>query len=109
MLHKNNVETFFSKAADSENDQPNDNGPNASLKSCCNEQKGIWDEKHPAEAERFTPQHMNRTLTLSRDGFPEKASLIIKKLKKTRLCPLQPQTADPNLGGLALTASLQTA
>ena len=57
LLHNNHVETFFLKAADSENDQPNDNGPNALLKGCYNEQKGLWDEKYPAE--KFTPPYMN--------------------------------------------------
>jgi hypothetical protein len=45
MMHDLSIEAFFLKAGDSENDQPNYNGPNASVKGCYNENKTEWDER----------------------------------------------------------------
>ena len=44
MMKYSHVHAMFLKADDSENDQPNYNGPNAYFKSYYNNQKEIWDE-----------------------------------------------------------------
>ena len=61
-LHRNGVESFFLQSQNSENDQPNDNGPNACLKSCYNEEKYKWDEKFGSF--QYTIPHFNGVITL---------------------------------------------
>eukprot|EP00545_Synedropsis_sp_CCMP1620_P002775 CAMPEP_0119009844 /NCGR_PEP_ID=MMETSP1176-20130426/4633_1 /TAXON_ID=265551 /ORGANISM="Synedropsis recta cf, Strain CCMP1620" /LENGTH=491 /DNA_ID=CAMNT_0006962423 /DNA_START=277 /DNA_END=1750 /DNA_ORIENTATION=+ len=39
LMDTKHVQSFFLKSGDSENDQPNDNGPNACVKSCYNDAK----------------------------------------------------------------------
>ena len=44
VLHENYVEAFFLMSGNSENNQLNGNGPNASLKGCYDEEKNKGDE-----------------------------------------------------------------
>jgi len=79
LMHTNDIYLYFLKARDSENDQPNDNGPNACL-------KGIktWN--------KFT----------CRAG-----STIFKAFTKCRLHPLLPPVDGPKTATGACTAAMQ--
>ena len=57
MIVECNVHSFFLKAVDYTKDQPNDNGPNACLKECYNEELSEWIEKFGTK--KYTPAHMN--------------------------------------------------
>ena len=100
------VQPFVLKAGNSENDQPNDNGSNAKLKSCYNERKSKWTRKflsHP-----FSPAHMNTVIVAAWSDFLlDSAGIIRRSFFKTKLCPLQPPSADNKYLGNACVASLQ--
>ena len=94
------------KSGDSENDQPNDNGPNACMKGIYNETKELWSEKFGTTS--FTPGFMNQVIVCTWGLYKLKAApIIVNAFKKTRIYPLQPPSKDPNLAGGALTASMQ--
>ena len=100
------VQPFVLKAGNSENDQPNDNGSNAKLKSCYNDRKSKWTRKflsHP-----FSPAHMNTVIVAAWSDFLlDSAGIIRRSFFKTKLCPLQPPSADNKYLGNACVASLQ--
>ena len=80
VLHRRSVYSFFLKAGDSENDQPNDNGPNAGLKADYNEEKGEWLLKFPSR--KFTPASMNDVLTKTWAKISCRAGPMIVKASK---------------------------
>ena len=57
-----NIQAFLLKAGNSTNDQTNDNGSNAKLKSLYNEVKAAWMLKYGTEFS--LPQHMNSVLVV---------------------------------------------
>ena len=59
-MQNKNIQPFILKAGDSINDQPNDNGPNSTLKVLCNRLKAKWMVKYGTT--RFQPHHMNAVL-----------------------------------------------
>ena len=62
-----NIQPFVLKAGDSLNDQPNDNGPNAKLKSLYNVSKAVWMVKYGTK--KVLPHHMNFALVEAWDTF----------------------------------------
>ena len=59
-LSKNHVESFFLQSQNSENDQPNDNGPNACFKACYMNAKEQWRESFGTT--QFNVPFMNQVL-----------------------------------------------
>ena len=105
---KRNCHPFFLKAGDSTNDQPNDNGPNASFKACYNDVKDEWDERFGTT--QYTPAHMNKVLVKAWNEFTLKAApIVVKAFKKTKLYPLQPPARENDMliASLACTAAMQ--
>jgi hypothetical protein len=101
------VNPFFLKSGDSEKDQPNDNGPNCSMKGCYNDAKAEYDEKWVTVL-LFTPSMMNMVLTSMWGRFLVKAApVIISAFFKTKICPLQPPSNDLQYAGHACASSLQ--
>ena len=100
------IQPFVLKAGDSENDQPQDNGSNAKLKSCYNNRKSEWSRKFLSTA--YSPAHMNTVLVLAWQDFVTEAAGIIKRsFDKTKLCPVQPPSADTKFLGNACLSSMQ--
>jgi hypothetical protein len=108
LMPERHVEAFFLKAGDSENDQPNDNGPNGCMKSCYNDEKSTWDERFATTP--FTPAHMNSVLAKAWAKFTTRAApIIVRAFEKTRLCPVRPPTEHKQYAGGSMTAALQCA
>jgi hypothetical protein len=106
---ENNANPFFLKAGDSEKDQPNDNGPNCSIKGCYNDAKAEYDEKW-VTVMQYAPAQMNMVLTQMWRRFLIKAApVIISAFSKTKICPLLPPSDDQQYAAHACTASLQCA
>ena len=106
LMAANHVQPFVLKAGDSENDQPNDNGPNAKLKACYNERKHEWTRKFLSTP--YSPAHMNSVLVKTWDDFKvDSAGIIRRSFDKTKLCPLQTPSADTKYLGNACISSLQ--
>ena len=106
LMPERHVQAFFLKAGDSENDQPNDNGPNACVKSCYNDEKSRWDEKYATTP--FTPPHMNGVLSKAWAVFTTRAApIIVRSFEKTRICPLKAPVEHKQYAGGAMTAALQ--
>ena len=104
-LEDNNCDSFFLKSGDSENDQPNDNGPNACLKSCYDEEMEKWNMEWGTTT--YNPAHMNKVLAATWLKFQLRAPpIIVKAFAKTRLLPLLPPDKDKNLAGGAMTAAM---
>ena len=77
------------KSNDSENDQPNDNGFNALVKSKYNECKLEWDEEFVCT--KFCPAHMNRVIVeMWKRTILVAARIINNSFKKCNLLPLAP-------------------
>ena len=107
VLH--DVNPFFLKSGDSEKDQPNDNGPNCSMKGCYNDAKAEYDETW-VTIMQFVPPRMNMVLTdMWRRFLTKAAPVIISAFFKTKLCPLQPPSSDLQYAAHACTSSLQCA
>jgi hypothetical protein len=74
---------------DSINDQPNDNGPNASLREKYNVRYNQWRASHPCVP--YDTVFFNEVFTLAWDDFvkhPGTPALVIKAFRKTRIFPL---------------------
>ena len=99
LLHKNNIESFFLQSQISQNDQPNDNGPNACFKACYNETKEELHEMFGTET--FNVPHMNMVLRKSWERFTVRSPTVIKNaFRKTKLCPLLPPLTNTDLSSL---------
>ena len=108
LLEDRHIKSFFLKSGDSEKDQPNDNGPNACVKSCYNDAKSDWDEKFATTS--YTVPHMNGVLTDMWNRYVIRSAPVIKKaFAVTKIHPLRPPTADNEQASHAFTASLQCA
>jgi hypothetical protein len=106
---QHDVNPFFLKSGDSEKDQPNDNGPNCSMKGCYNDEKAEYDEKW-VTIMLFVPSQMNLVLTGMWRRFLSKAApIIMSAFFKTKISPLQPPSSDQQYAGHACTSSLQCA
>ena len=66
-MKSKNIQPFILKVGDSINDQPNDNGPNSTLKALYNRSKAKWMVKDGTT--RFQPHHMNAVLVEAWDAF----------------------------------------
>jgi hypothetical protein len=87
LIAARHIVAFFLKAGDSENDQPNDNGPNACLKGCYNEVKALWDVRWATTV--YTPAFMNQVVADTWVLYKQRAaSIIIGAFAKTRIYPL---------------------
>jgi len=112
LMSSNDIYSFFLKAEDSENDQPNDNGPNAGLKDDYNDEKAEWLLKFPSR--KFTPASMNASMNevltktwaklLCRAG-----PMIVKAFKNCKLHPLIPPVVGANTAAAACTAAMHCA
>jgi hypothetical protein len=108
LLEVKHIQSFFLKSGDSEKDQPNDNGPNACVKSCYNDAKSDWDEKFATT--NYTVPHMNGVLADMWNRFVLRSAPVIKKaFAVTKIHPLKPPSADNEQASHAFTASLQCA
>ena len=106
LMTKNFIQPFVLKAGDSENDQPQDNGSNAKLKSCYNNRKSEWSRAHLSTP--YSPAFMNTVLVKTwQDFIRDSAGVIRRSFDKTKLCPLQPPSADQKYLGNACLSSLQ--
>ena len=84
-----NIQPFARKSGDSTNDHPNDNDPNAKLKSLYNVAKSAWMMKYFTKT--FLPHHMNSVLLEAWDAFKVSAGNIIREIfMKTKLPPPLP-------------------
>ena len=100
-----NIQPFILKAGDSINDQPNDNGPNSTLKALYNILKAKWMLKYGTT--RFQPQHMISLLVEARDAIKvSSGNIIVDSFAKTNLLPLSPPSMTTNTQGMV--ASVQT-
>ena len=77
-MDNQNIQTFFLKAGDSVNNQPNDNIINSKLKFHYNEVKYEWILNYGMK--RFLPYHMNSILMESWDGFKVSFGNVIRKI-----------------------------
>ena len=110
LLAKQNVSSFFLKSGDSVRDQPNDNGPNCSLRACYNDCKDEWDEMFGTT--KFNPPHFNAVMGKAWGRFTMKAAPIIRAaFQKTGIYPLRPpcQMKDADTLAGACTAAMQCA
>ena len=81
-----NIQPFELEFFDSINDQPNDNGLNAKLKSLYNVEKSEWMLKY--RTTKFSPHHMKSVLFESWDAFKMSYVNIIRDIfLKTKLPP----------------------
>ena len=60
LLRSHHISSFILKAGDSDNDQPNDNGPNLKLKRYYGIAKVKWHRQHGTM--KFTPSHIHYVL-----------------------------------------------
>ena len=104
-MQSKNIQPFILKVGDSINDQPNDNGPNSTLKALYNRLKDKWMVKYGTT--RFQPHHMNAVLVEAWDAFLEASgNIIVDSFAKTHLLPLIPPNIITNTQ--AMVASVQT-
>ena len=71
-----NTQPFVIKSDDSIKDHPNDNGPNAKMKSLYNVAKSVWTMNYGIT--KFSPHHMNYVLVEAWDAFNISAGNIIR-------------------------------
>ena len=96
---------FILKSGDSINNQPNDNGPNSTLKALYNRSKAKWMVKYGTT--RFQPHHMNAVLVEAWDAFKvASGNIIVDSFAKTHILPLIPPNIITNTQ--AMVASVQT-
>ena len=96
------------QSQNSENDQPNNNGPNACLKGYYNKAKEIWDERFGTT--RYNAPHFNSVMVQAWGEFTLSAPPIIKRaFEKTRLHPLRPPSSCNNIAVGTCTAAMQCA
>ena len=94
---ENNVYVSFLKANDSANDQPNDMGPNAALKSTYSDCYEEWRMTHPTLA--YTPEWCNTVLKTAYLRFtqnPKTVQCIQRAFEKSGLCPMTIPGSDEN-------------
>ena len=86
-MQSKNIHPFILKAGDSINAQPNDNGPNLTLKALYNISKAKWMLKYGTT--RFQPHHMNSVPVEAWDAFKVSyGNIIVDNFAKTHLLPL---------------------
>ena len=104
-MQSKNIQPFILKLGDSINDQPNDNGPNSTLKALYNRSKAKWMVKYGTT--RFQTHHMNSVLVKAWNAFKVASSnIIVDSFAKTHLLPLSPPNMITNTQ--AMVASVQT-
>ena len=87
-----NIQPLVLKSGNKTNDQTNDSGPNAKLKSLYNEVKAKWIIQYGTT--KFSPHHMNYILVEEWDALKVSAGRIVRySFSKTKLLPL----IHPNL------------
>ena len=91
MMYKN-IQPFVLKSGNSINDQPNDNVPNAKLKSLYNMSKSAWMLKYGTT--KFSPHHMKSVLFEAWYAFKMSAGNIIRD---SFAKPKVPLIRPPNL------------
>ena len=104
-MQSKNIQPFILKVGDSINDQPNDNGPNLTLKDLYNISKANRILKYGTT--RFQPHHMKYVLVEAWGAFNvSSGNIIVDSFAKTHLLPLIP----PNMikKTQAMVASVQT-
>ena len=83
-IQSKNFQPFILKAGDSINDQPNDNGPNSTLKALYNITKAKWMLKYGIT--RFQPHRMSYVLVEAWDAFKVSyGNIIVDSFAKTCL------------------------
>ena len=80
------------KVGESVNGQPNDNGPNAILKSRYNEVKSMWMPKY--DTTNILPHHTNSILVEARDAFKVSSG---KDIRDRFVRKIYPPLIPPNL------------
>ena len=85
-MMRKNIQNLPLYSGDSFNDQPNDNGPNAKLKSCYSVANSALILKYGTA--KFHPHHMNYVLVEAYYSFKISAGKIIRdRCAKTKLPP----------------------
>ena len=88
-MQSKNIQSFILKLGDSINDQPNENGPNSTLKALYNVLKAKWMLKYGTT--RFQPHHMNSVLVEAWDALNlSYGNIIVDSFARTHLLPLIP-------------------
>ena len=99
-----NIQPFVLKSGNSINNQPNDNGTNAKLKSLYNVVKSTWMRKYGTT--KNSTHHMNFVLVEELDFFKMSAgNIIMYSFTKTKLISLIPPDLTTNIQ--ACGASIQ--
>ena len=93
-MYQWNIQPFILKAGDYVNDQPNDNGPNAKLKSLYNEMKSAWMLKYSMT--KFLPHHMESILVEEWDTFKVSYKKLIRDSFVKTKPPPPPQPSQLN-------------
>ena len=102
-----NIQPFILKYGNSINDQPNDNVPNAKLKSLYTVAKSVWIPKYGTT--KFSPHHMNSVLVEAWDAFKMSASNIIRdSFAKTKILPLRPPNLTTNTQAYSASSQQDT-
>ena len=90
-----NIQIFVIESSNSIKNQPNDNGPNAKLKSLYNVAKTTWVLKY--ETTKFSPHHMNSLLVEAWYDFKvSSVNTIRDSFAKTNIPPLIPPNLSTN-------------
>ena len=104
-MQSKNIQLLILKLGDSINNQPNDNGPNSTLKALYNVSKDKWMLKYGTT--RFQPHHMNSVLVEEWDAFKvSSGNIIVDRFSKTHLLSLSPPNMITNIQ--EMVASVQT-
>ena len=104
-MQSKNIQPFILKSGDSINNQPNDNGPNSTLKALYNVSKAKWMLKYGNT--RFQHHHMNYVLVEAWYAFKvSSGNIIVDSFAKTHILPLSPPNMITNTQ--AMVASVQT-
>ena len=94
-MKSKNSQPFILKAGDSINDQPNDNGPNSTLKALYNRSKAKWVVKYGTT--RIQHHQLNAVLVEAWDSFKvASGNIIVDSFAKTHLLPLSPPNTITN-------------
>ena len=93
LLVEDDIYVFFLKSQDSDSDQLNDNGPNASVKAGYSRGYDDWLECNPGVP--YTPFYLNPILAAAWAEFVEKGRpIIIRAAKKCGISPFNPNAEN---------------
>ena len=93
LLAEDDIHVFFLKSQDSDSDQLNDNGPNASVKASYGRRHDDWLQAYPTVP--FSPFFLNPLLVASWAEFVQKARpIIIRAAARCGISPFNPEAEN---------------